>query len=83
MADTATKRTGRPGPGHGEICEINRESIIRLKTIVSGDGNGNLGLVRKVDKLELSLGFLRKQSWAVIGLLSAILGSMIFEILRH
>lgn len=43
-----------------------------LKLVIFGDGNGNKGLIRRVDHIEHRLGVLAKQNWAIILLLASL-----------
>lgn len=57
--------------------------VVKLKRVVYGDGNGNKGLVRKLDAVEIGLRSLRKQSWFIIALLCSMWLKTIISALMH
>lgn len=50
------------------------ERIAKLEKAVFGDGNGELGTIRKIDDLRRSVRFLIKLDWLI---LATILGALI------
>ena len=73
-----TRKTTQPG--HGDICEQNKKDIGKLSKSLYGDGNGNPGLIRRVDKIELQQAMVIRQNWAIIGMLVGIVTKLIVDI---
>lgn len=51
--------------------------IMRLHSTVHGDGKGEIGLVRKVDRVELRMGVIEKLGWMVVG---AVVSSLVIGV---
>lgn len=65
-------------PGHADLCVERANDIASLKLAIFGDGNGNKGLIRRVD----SLAFIKLQNWIIIALLSPIIVNVILSWLK-
>jgi len=59
----------------------NNEDIAELELSVYGDGNGNKGLIRRVDALEHEVKFIQKQNWAIIAMLLGLYAEFIRKLL--
>lgn len=58
-----------------------QDRIEKLERSIYGDGNGEKGLIRRVDGMEIFLKSIRKQNWAIIGLLTALLIELLTKIM--
>lgn len=56
-------------------------AVEKLERAVFGDGNGEKGLIRRVDDIEHKLDAIRKQNWMIIGILLSLLGEVLYTIL--
>lgn len=61
--------------------EKNAAAIEGLELAVFGDGNGNKGLIRRVDGLEREVQFIKKQNWVIIAMLLGLYAQFIKALL--
>jgi len=59
----------------------NTEDIAELELAVYGDGNGNKGLIRRVDALEREVRFIQKQNWVIMAMLLGLYAEFIKKLL--
>lgn len=55
-----------------------REGVSDLKLVIKGDGNGNIGLVRKLDNAVIRLAYIERLAWLAIGGVVVQVVKMIF-----
>ena len=56
-------------------------AVEKLERSVYGDGNGEKGLIRRVDDIERKLDSIRKQNRVIIGMLATMIGEIVYLIL--
>lgn len=59
------------------FTDRDRQDIHDLILKVDGDGNGNKGLIRRVDMIENSIRFIKRQNWAIIAMQLGLLGALL------
>jgi hypothetical protein len=66
-------------------CEQTQKELGELKEIVCGNGNPSKGLVVRIDRLEQSVGIVRKMFWVSVGavLTPASIGGLIYYLLSQ
>ncbi len=48
------------------------KDVTNIRRSLYGDGNGEIGLIRRVDKIEYIVNSIRKQNWFLIGMIAGI-----------
>lgn len=67
---------------HNERIKRLEERGDSFVTAIFGDGNGNKGLIRRVDKVDGDVNFIKRQNWVIITMLVGIMIAMIEKVMR-